>query len=222
MIFFGYTAFMTHAEIIEKRKMFALLTLYWTIGYLGCNWLNTYRGVTYEVSFLFERDIPFVPAFILGYVLVYVSIIMLYLLSDTIELFRRAWMGIFILSTGSFIIFLLFPVRMALRPEIDAWETRTILDWWAKLYFMIDKPYNTIPSLHAAFPTIAVLLVWKTHHVARWFLLAMMAVIMVSVIFMKQHYIMDVLAGAAAAVIAYSVTLRTEPRWRKWFEKRRS
>lgn len=216
-MFIGYTARMTRTEIAKKRKLFALLLGYWAVGYMGCNWLNTYRGVSYDVSFLFERDIPFIPAFILGYGLVFVSIITLYALSDTIKLFLRAWMGIFTLSTGAFIVFLLFPVQMTLRPEIDSWETRNILDWLAKLYFMIDKPYNAIPSLHVAYPTIATLLLWKTHPHARWFLLAMALITAVSVVFVKQHYIMDVLAGAAAATMAQYVTLKTEPKWRKLF-----
>ena len=96
---------MTRADIIEKRKLFVLLTGYWIVCYLGCNWLNAYRGVTYDVSFLFERDIPFIPSFILGYGLVFVSIILLYALSDTIKLFHRVWVCFFILSTGAFIIF---------------------------------------------------------------------------------------------------------------------
>jgi len=90
------------------------------------------------------------------------------------------------------------------------------------LYFIVDKPYNAIPSLHVAYPTIATLLLWKTQPHARWFLLAMAAITAVSVVLVKQHYIMDTLAGAAAAALAYYGMLRTEKVWGKWFEKKRS
>lgn len=209
---------MTHAEKWEKRNWFLFLIGYFAAGYLACNWFNAQRGIYYDVSFGFESDIPFMPAFILGYLCVYASLIYMYILTNEITIWRRTAVAFLVMTTVAYIVFLIFPVKMALRPEIALVNGDGIVDWLTRFYFVIDKPYNAFPSLHVAYPTIATLLVWRTHPIARWVLATMTLITAVSVVLVKQHYIADVIAGFVMASVCFMVVSRTQVWWGSLFK----
>ena len=71
-----------------------------------------------------------------------------------------------------------------------------------------DQPYNDFPSLHASLSTIFAIHWWRVDRriglgVAVW-----AALIVVSTVFVKQHYVADMLAGVLLAFIASWVSLR--------------
>lgn len=211
---------MTRKELWEKRNWFLFLIGYFVIGYLPLNWFNESRSYYYTVAFPFERDLPFIPAFILGYLVVYGSIVILYFLVDTIGLWRRAVVAHLILMTVCYVVFFAFPVRMIERPAVDDIVVRSLIDVFARTYFIIDRPYNLMPSLHAAFPMLGTLLVWHRRPVGRYVLMTTTIITCVSVVLVKQHYIMDVVVGLAAAALAYVTARKTERIWLPWFEEK--
>lgn len=210
---------MTLAERWEKRNWFLFIIGYFAIGYVLINWVNESRAHYFDVAFGFESSIPFVSFFILGYLFVYVSMLVLYFLIDDIRLWRRAVVSFLFLTSVCYAIFLLLPVKMTDRPEVREMVVRTIFDQIARFYFVVDRPFNALPSIHASYPMLATLLVWRTAPVGRWVLVAMTAIIAVSVVLVKQHYIMDVTTGIFAAFICYYVVLKTEHLWHRWFWK---
>lgn len=209
---------MTSHERWEKRNWFLFLVGYFAAGYLACNWFNAQRGVYYDVGFGFENSIPFLPAFILGYLCVYGSMIYMYFLADEITFWRRTAVSMLVMTTMAFVVFLMFPVKMALRPDIATIEGGGIIGWLTRFYFVIDKPYNAFPSLHVAYPTLVTLLVWRRRPLARWILLAMTFITAVSVVLVKQHYISDVIAGLILAVVCFAVVGATQPWWGSFFK----
>jgi len=215
-----YNNLMTSKEKWEKRNWLLFLSGYFAIGYLVINWFNESRSYYFDVAFPFERHIPFIPFFILGYLFVYASVLILYLLVNDIILWRRTVVSFIVLTTLCYIIFLIFPVRMTERPEVADMIVRNLLDKIARFYFVIDRPYNLLPSIHAAYPTLTTILAWRAALIGRWFLLAMTVIIAVSVVLVKQHYIMDVVAGIFAAFISYYVVAKTEKVWSSWFAKK--
>lgn len=208
---------MTNEEKWQKRNWFLFLIGYFAVGYVAINWINEGRSHYYDVALPFESQIPFSSFFIFGYLFVYVSMLYLYLIVDDIELWRRAVVAYIVLTTLCYVVYLVFPVQMVGRPEVSSMIMRTWIDKVVRAYFVLDRPYNALPSIHAAYPTLAVLIVWRTAKVGRWVLLAMTAGIAVSVVLVKQHYVMDIVAGIAAAIIAYVLVLKTERIWRRWF-----
>ena len=43
--------------------------------------------------------------------------------------------------------------------------------------------------------------------------------IALSVVFVKQHYVADVVAGLANGTLCYLLTVKLEPRWRRWLSR---
>lgn len=188
---------MTKKEIKEKRGWFLFMAGYFAVGYMLINRVSQSRSSFFDVSMPFEGDIPFAALFIFGYLLVYLSVVAAYLVIDDMEDWMRVVRSFLIATTIAYILFLAFPVKMEMRPELAAGGG--ISEWATRLYFAIDLPYNCFPSLHVTYPVLATLLVWRTKPVMRWIFLVMATTVAISVILVKQHYIADVVAGAANA-----------------------
>lgn len=199
----------------EKRNWFFLIVGYFAGGYCLINWINQFRTQYYDVSFAFEKNIPFIPAFIFGYILVYFSMLLLYLILDDSDDFRRAVVAYLSLTTVHYIFFLLIPVKFMLRPDLTAVSGFGVDV--TKFYYIIDMPYNCFPSLHVAYPTMAALVSWRHHRYASSMFVVMTIVIAASVVFVKQHYIMDVVAGAMTATVLYCIVMATEKKWKGLF-----
>lgn len=213
---------MTGEQRREKRNSFLFMVGYFTFGYLALNWLSQQRHSFFDLSLAFEQSIPFVPLFIFGYILVYFSVLLTYLILDDWRDWRRAMTSFLLATSVAYLIFLLLPVRMTLRPDLSGMTG--IANEVARFYYLIDLPYNCFPSLHVTYPTLATLLAWRHHRIARFVFLAMALIVAASVILVKQHYIADVVAGFANAGICFWITVRCETgidaftaRAKKWF-----
>ncbi len=180
-----------------KSFFLALLVAFYTGGYLGINWLNDYRSRYYDVSLWFEKDIPFVPSMIIGYSFVFLLVVILFLVIDNMPDFWDICRRFLIMTLICFAIFLLFPVRMKFRPAVGVGQ-----DWITELvsfYFWMDKPYNLFPSMHLAASFFVAFYCVRKGKIIGWVTMTMATVVGVSVVLLKQHYIMDVVAGFTVA-----------------------
>lgn len=175
------------------------LVAYFCFGYLPIAAFNESRGVYHVVGFAFEMQIPFLAPFILGYSLVYGSVFFIYAAIPNWTVFKKMAWGFFWLTTIHYLFFLVFPVKMIWRPEIVA--VNDFFDWASRFIFSIDNTYNCFPSLHVAYPTLAAVISWRFIPRWRWWFTAMAAVTAVSVVLVKQHYILDAVAGAVIALL---------------------
>lgn len=217
---------MTTEQQREKRNGFLFMLGYFTFGYLAVNWLSQHRAGFFDLSLPFEHQIPFVPVFIFGYILVYFSVFLGYLVLKEWQDWQRAMTSFVLATTVAYIIFLLLPVRMSMRPELAG--LTGISNTVSRFFYLIDLPYNCFPSLHVTYPTLATLAAWRHHRAMRWVLLAMTLVVATSVVLVKQHYIADVVAGFINAGLCFWVAVRCESgygafvtRMKGWFGVRR-
>lgn len=211
---------MTKAEKREKRSWFLLMVGYFAAGYLFTNWLASRHACYFNVSFPFERHIPFMPIFILGYACVYAGMFIAYLVIDDARDWKRAIVGFFLLTTICYVFFLFLPVKMEMRPDLSA--ATGVLAEITRIFYIIDMPYNCFPSLHVTYPTFATLVVWRNHRRMRWLLGGMALVVAVSVILVKQHYIADVIAGFFVAFFCYFVAVKSEEILPGWYRLEQS
>ena len=80
--------------------------------------------------------------------------------------------------------------------------------WGLRFLYQADPPYNCFPSLHVAHSFVSALACWRVHRgvgIAATFCAALVGL---STLYTKQHYILDVLAGILLAAIAYVLFLR--------------
>jgi membrane-associated phospholipid phosphatase len=165
-------------------------------SYLAINEFNVGR----EARTLFlpgESAIPFIPEFEYVYALAYVLPFALVWKVRRFETLLRAEIAFFLTLGVSCAFFLAFPVTIE-RPAIEGDSIAHIL--LAIEY--LDRPYNLFPSLHAAFAWLVVIAGSRD---ARGGLAIPLAAagISVSTVFVKQHYIVDILAGACLAPLSW-------------------
>jgi membrane-associated phospholipid phosphatase len=205
---------MTAVELRHKRAWFLFMLLYFTFGYLGINKIASYNTQFHDVSLPFENSIPFIPVLILGYICVYGGVFLAYAVIDDMEDWNRTVVCFVIAATACFLSFYFFPVTMTMRPDIS--NQNGVFYEITKVVYAIDLPYNCFPSLHVVFPTFAAFVVWRNHRTMRWLIAAMALIVCVSVVFVKQHYIADVVAGLIVAGLSFVITVKTESIWSKW------
>lgn len=104
-----------------------------------------------------------------------------------------------------FTVYLLWPNGLQLRPEQvnDNLPSRLL-----QLIWLVDAPNNVLPSLHVSISCAIALVSWRSaklqpHPAARLLVAALMLLICISTVFVKQHSVLDVLAGAVLSGVIY-------------------
>ena len=178
---------------------FGLLLLAYAVfcvTYLPINAFTEGR-VTHTLFLPGEAAIPLVPAFEFAYALGYVLPLTLVWRRPPLARLARLVRAFGFTLVGAYATYLAFPVRLD-RPELSGHSLATRM--LALEYH--DKPYNHFPSLHVAL-AVLVALGCADDRRFRWWLLPTVAVMAVSTIFVRQHYIVDVLAAVLLALVSW-------------------
>jgi membrane-associated phospholipid phosphatase len=191
-------------------------------GYLVIShWLAATAQKT--VALPIDAAIPLVPEW--GYVynsVYFLAFVPIFVVRHR-ELYRRVIAGALLVEVVSFAVFVLFPVRMHLRP-VD-YPSATFADWALRVLIFADAPSGCFPSLHVSMATLAALSCARVDRAVGLACAALAAAISVSTLFLKQHFLLDVVAGAAMGAIVYRVLvapvdLRDTPAAERRFPRR--
>jgi hypothetical protein len=190
------------ALITRIALMFGAVA-YYVLGYLGLNWFNQTRSYYFDVSLPFERDIPFIPAAAVPYSLVFATVVFAFhsLPVERLAYFTKGAKLIVLNASICFSIFLMMPVRALDRPETV--DVNSAMGLFAGFWFAVDQPANLFPSLHVNVSVLCALLAWH-HHKGYGLLNSLMALgVALGAIFMRQHYLADIIAGSGIAALTY-------------------
>ncbi len=199
----GVVAFLAFRTLVASVFV-SLLPMYFVIAEL------TQRRFTYVPEVALDRAVSVQPAWMLVYGSLYVFIGFLpVVVVRQRELFRRALQGYLMVMLVSFAGFLLYPTAAPRPAEVlgDGFSS-----WSLRLAYDLDPPYNCFPSLHVAWAFISALTCYRVHPGVGAAAALWATLIGVSTLYTKQHYAVDVIAGALAAGLAYVLFLRTYPR----------
>jgi pimeloyl-ACP methyl ester carboxylesterase/membrane-associated phospholipid phosphatase len=157
----------------------------------------------YDLSTSLDQAIPFIPAFIYPFYLVYgMMLIPAFLIRDP-ALFYRSVTGFSALILGSCLLFLLFPVYVP-RPEL-------IPDTYAGLLvraaYEQDRPVCGFPSLHVAASLLVAATVLRERRLVGALLLGFALLTSAATLFIKQHVLADLAGGAAFALLVDRIIL---------------
>lgn len=208
---------MTRISTTKKLVWFLLMVAYFLGGYLVINWLSHNHLSPTDVSTAADHAIPFIPVFIFGYILAYVAPFILFATIKYSEDWYRTMVSFFFATTLAYAFFLIIPVKMEYRPDLSG-ETGLFVAV-TRLIYSVDRPYNCFPSLHLTYPALGTLVTWRNYKVMRWFFVAITVIVGASVLLIKQHYIIDVVAGIANAAFFFWLTVKLEPKWSRLFVK---
>jgi membrane-associated phospholipid phosphatase/ketosteroid isomerase-like protein len=192
-----------------KAALSAGLTLFFCVPYFTLQRLTLFPARTLPLSVV-DRAIDFDPAWVWAYQSAYLLLTIVPWMVTTRPELRRYARGFVLLSVVGFVCFLLMPVRGP-RPDMEPTDAMLrILQWY-------DKPLNSFPSLHVGLAAYTVLFAGRVSRgrmtpAARWSLLSLAwlwtALIAYAALATKQHYAIDLPAGALLACACHWWTWR--------------
>jgi len=180
--------------LLHYLRLGAVLAAWFTVLYVGADWLTAHHTWRVRVHLDLEEHTPFVPAALLGYVSEYV----LFALPPFVLRSRReldalaAALAAVMLAAG--VVFLLVPPAPAFPPpgDMSTWGPAVRFVKWVAL------PHNLLPSLHVALSVVCVsVYARQAAPVGKALLWLWATVIAASTLLLHQHYLLDVLTGAA-------------------------
>lgn len=197
--------------------------VYWLLGLIAlalAYFATQHLGLRYHVVHLpLDDRIPFCPAFVVFYILwyFYVPGCMLWACFRARDVFYRQVAALF---SGAFVcaaVFVLYPTCVDFRPSAAGPGLARAL---CRLIYANDAPVNVFPSLHCYEALVMHLATFRApplraHKALRLASFALVVLICLSTLLIKQHSAADLIAGCALAVAAHSLTTYL-------FSKRRS
>ena len=169
------------------------------------------RGRTLHVPALaLDRLVPLQPTWGLVYGSLYLWLIVLpVFVVRQDEQIRRTVLAYLTVWVAAYACFLAYPTR-APRPDQVSGEGFAV--WGLRFLYSADPPYNCFPSLHVAHSFVSALTSYRVHRALGIAATLCAALVGVSTLFTRQHYILDVIAGTFLACAAYVLFLRSYPR----------
>lgn len=161
--------------------------------------------------------IPFCEWFIIPYVSWYLLIAgsILYFALYNTEGFKKLMLFWIITQLSAMAIYIAFPNRQALRPEI--FPRDNFLTDAVKFLYSIDTDTNVCPSMHVSF-SLAMVSVWlkekEASKLCKSLILIFVAIVIMSVSFIKQHSVLDTYAAFAQCAVIELIVYR-----KYWGEK---
>lgn len=190
----------------------AVIPIYNCFVFFGTRLINRYIP-SHCFQTPLDRLIPFVPFFVFFYILAYLQWGLGYLL--TLRYNRRLCYETLsvnlIAKTVCLVCFLAIPTAIE-RPEVTGGGIWNAL---VRLIYRADLPDNLFPSIHCLESWLSFRAVWKVRDLPKSVRIAngvLSLFVFASTVFVKQHYLPDILGGILAVELGYLLTrlLRTD------------
>lgn len=179
-------------------------TLIWTIFYLGVE--RSLIFTPYKVPQLaIDQFIPFQPWTIWIYQATGPFVLLAYILTTEPSTLNSLLFAFPALVISSAFFFFFFPTTI---PR-DIYPIPESADRWTKWNFeklrAVDKPVNCVPSMHVSLTILFAGLFYESkQHYFPYFAAFGLAII-ISTTTTKQHYFIDVIAGAIVGILVYAL-----------------
>jgi membrane-associated phospholipid phosphatase len=196
--------------ILAERGWVLIVSLLLIPAILGTNLI--YDGLNHGPNRIFlesplDRALPIVPIFAIPYVslIPYIGISLLAFLFVRIRVYRSAAITMIIVWFISYAFYFFLQSYIA-RPAITGTDPFSGI---IRSIYASDQPYNDFPSLHTSLSTIIAIHWWRVDRrigipAAIW-----TALIVMSTVLIKQHYLADVGGGLVLAGVTSWIVIRT-------------
>ncbi|MFC5528779.1 phosphatase PAP2 family protein [Cohnella yongneupensis] len=140
--------------------------------------------------------IPFVKFFALPYSvwIFYIYVCLIYFFFKEASVYYRALLTYIVCALICYLIYSVFQTTVP-RPVVTGTDPFSEL---VRFIYNRDQPYNCFPSIHCFSSYMVMRMVWTSSFRNKWnltLITAMSSTIIMSTLFVKQHVIMDALAG---------------------------
>lgn len=188
-------------KTIHRLVVIAGFAVYFVVSYFLIAHYVAERGVFYTPILPGEGEIPFIPWTFFIYILCYVVPPLAFLLLQSkTGIIKALWAFIIALWIHK-IVWILYPVKYVLRPNLTDHPSETLLAIIVEFFKLDSPPVNCLPSLHVTyvFLTYFAILAYRPRLAPCFLVLAF--VISLSTMTFKQHYVADVLSGLFLSMI---------------------
>lgn len=169
-------------------------------------------GPVHRPAIALDDMIPVWPAWAIIYGALYLWLILMpvFVVREEAHVRRTFWTYV-VVWVIAYAVFLSYPTAASRPAHIDGTGFAV---WGLRALYGSDPPFNCFPSLHVAHSFISALTCHRVHRRLGQVATVAASLVAISTLFTKQHYVLDVIAGAAMAYGAYWLLLRDYPRAR--------
>jgi membrane-associated phospholipid phosphatase len=201
------------ARLVQDLRRRAALTLalgaFFVVGYYTVAFLVDAED-SRSLATPLDEAIPFIASSIYVYAWTYTALLSPLFTVRCPRLFDRVALAYALVIAAALPCFLLFPVSaVSLRAPINALDPSRFSEWGVLLNYTLDPPTNLFPSIHMAIVTVAVAATWRARRAYGLAGLCLAVAIGVSICTVKQHYVLDGVAGVALGLLAYRLAMRS-------------
>ncbi len=177
-----------------------LATLAFGFIYTYCNENAASSKNLYNMYIQWELSIPLIPWMIYPYLSLNLLFVLAIFTIKELSAIRAYCLSIVIGAFIAGIIFYFFPGKLGF--------TRSTVVGYEKIFesmFSIDHPHNLFPSLHITYSSLSVwaILEQAKNKIMNYIMWVWLILIYMSVIFVHQHHLFDILTGALLAILIY-------------------
>ena len=193
------------ANYVTKKRRDALLLVITTVVLLSYFLLNRSIGSIHVLTIPLDAKVPLIPIFVIPYLLTlptfYLTVVYAYWSKKGFAVFASSIIITWLICFA----FYIFYQTHVLRPEVIG---NGFAENLVRFIYSQDQPYNCFPSTHVAMATL--MLLYFNHIKSRWtpLVLIFSSLVIVSTVFIKQHYLLDVASGIALSYAVYWLTNR--------------
>lgn len=199
---------------VEKLGLALALLAFWLVGYFGtAGRLDLATAGTFRT--VLDDAIPFLPVTIYAYAAVYTAMLLPAFTVRCRRLFRRVCLAYACVIAVSLALFNAMPITsLGLRPDdadLAALAPERFDVWGVRLCYALDPPLNLFPSLHLASVTLVSLAAWTARPIYGAMGLVLTAAVAISICTVKQHWVVDGVAGLGLGAGAWALFVRPYP-----------
>ncbi|TGY43257.1 hypothetical protein E5347_00145 [Clostridium sartagoforme] len=161
-----------------------------------------------------DKEIPFISVFVFPYVYWYIFILLglVFILSKDRERYGRTLLAIYVAMCICYLFYYFYPVEIS-RPVI---ANTTIPNRLVNIIYENDRPLNCFPSIHVL-NTYIIMRFTKLKDNKSWFWYTNISgiLIMLSTLFIKQHFILDGVMAIALGEVVVLIINKIEGKYIK-------
>ena len=194
--------------VLERVALTVGLASFSIVGYFAVG-LSRDPARARELATPLDDQIPFVASWAWMYLWAVPAALSPLFLVRSRRLLRRTALAYAVVMAVSLVFFTMMPVTsVRLRVDRATLDVTRPSDWLVALIYTIDPPYNCFPSLHVSITALAGFAVWKANRALGGLAVLAAGLVAISVCTIKQHFLLDAIAGLALAAMVRGLILQ--------------
>lgn len=194
------------AALLAAATIAIQCAMYWLAQFI----IKTAGLALHSPEIWLDAHIPFLPVFLVPYVGCFAHwAITFYIVYKTKDGFARLFTAAVMGYVIAFAVFVIWPTTIT-RPAEQATGV------WGFIYGIIcaaDAPLNLFPSVHCFVSFLCMVSTVKNSAIPRWYAwlsAVMFALVCMATVFVKQHFIIDVVGGTVLGALTWRAAAREQ------------